>query len=61
MERKEINVEHVINSLANRLTEVNVELANKDAVIIDMSEQISELKKDNENLKEQLKGNAKKK
>ncbi len=52
---KQLNPEHVINSLANRLTNAQVELAEKDAVIIEMSNRIKELGKDNENFKEQLK------
>lgn len=52
---KQLNPEHVINSLANRLTNAQIELAEKDAAIIEMSNKIKELEKDVENFKEQLK------
>lgn len=59
--KKQLNPEHVINSLANRLTNAQVESAEKDAVIIALSQENEELKKDNENLREQLKENTRKK
>lgn len=52
---KQLNPDHIINSLANRLTNAQIELAEKDAAIIEMSNKIKELEKDNENFKEQLK------
>jgi len=61
MEPKEINYEHVINSLANKLTDAEIESSKKDAVIITLTTELQELQKDNKNLKEQLKGNVKKK
>lgn len=51
----QLNPEHVINSLANRLTNAQIELAEKDAALIEMNNKIKELEKDNENFKEQLK------
>lgn len=57
---KQLNPDHVINSLAGRLTNAQVELAEKDAVIIEMSNKIKELEKDNENFKEQLKNDEEK-
>ena len=58
---KEVNYEHVINSLANKLVNAEVESSEKDAVIIALSQENEELKKDIENLREQLKENTKKK
>jgi len=55
MEQKQINPEHVVNSLANRIGNLNVELAQKDAVIIEQNQRIVELEKDNENLRNELK------
>ena len=55
MTKNRINPEHVINSIANRLTNAQIELAEKDAVVIEMSNKIKELEKDVENFKEQLK------
>ena len=52
---KQLNPDHIINSLANRLTNAQVELAEKDAALIEMNNRIKELEKDNENFKEQLK------
>lgn len=54
MSENQLNSEHVINSLANKLTHANVELAEKDAVIIKLSQDNKQLIKDVENLKEQL-------
>ncbi len=51
----QINPEYVINSLANRLTDAQIELAEKDAALIEMNNKVKELEKDNENFKEQLK------
>ena len=52
---KQLNPDHIINSLANRLTNAQIELAERDAAIIEMSNKIKELEKDVENFKEQLK------
>ena len=59
--KKQLNHEHVINSLANKLVNAEVESSEKDAVIIALSQENEELKKDNENLREQLKENTRKK
>ena len=56
-----LNYEHVINSLANKLVNAEVESSEKDAVIIALSQENEELKKDKENLREQLKENTRKK
>ncbi len=56
--KKQLNHEHVINSLANKLVNAEVESSEKDAVIIALSQENEELKKDNENLREQLKENT---
>jgi len=57
-QHKEIDSEHIINSLAGKLVQAEVESSKKDAAIIALSQEVQELKKDNENLKEQLKENA---
>lgn len=52
---KQLNADHVINSLANRLTNAQIELAKKDAAIIGLSQQVKELEKNVENFKGQIK------
>lgn len=54
---KQINPEHVINSLSAQIADISKKSAQKDAVIIELNQQVMELKKDNENLREALKDN----
>ena len=60
MNEKQLNPEHMINSLANRLANANVELAEKDAVIIEQQNKINELQQKLGEKRVEEKANAKK-
>lgn len=49
-----INPEHVENSLANRIANLSIENAQKDAVIIELNRKIKDLEEDNEKLRESI-------
>ena len=51
---KQINQEHIINSLANRIANLSIENAQKDAVIIELNRKIKDLEEDNEKLRESI-------
>ena len=55
---KQLNPDHIINSMANRIGNLTIEIAQKDAVIIEQNQQIEDLKKDIENLRNELKEKA---
>jgi len=50
----QINPEHVENSLANRIANLSIENAQKDAVIIELNRKIKDLEEDNERLRESI-------
>lgn len=54
MEETKINIEHVTNSLANRIAELAKENALKDATIIELSKKVKELEQDNEELRKSI-------
>ena len=60
MNKSQVNPEHMINSLANRLANANVELAEKDAVIIEQQNKINELQQKLGEKRVEEKANAKK-
>lgn len=51
---RQINPEHVENSLANRIANLSIENAQKDAVIIELNRKIKDLEEDNEKLRESI-------
>lgn len=57
---KQINPEHIINSLASQISNVSIQSAQKDAVIVELNQQIEDLQSDVKNLQEELQKNAKK-
>lgn len=54
LEETKINIEHVTNSLANRIAELAKENALKDATIIELSKKVKELEQDNEELRKSI-------
>jgi len=49
------NERYIINSLQNQLAQSAYKIAEGDAIIAEMTIRMQELKKDNENLREELK------